>query len=105
MTDSRVPQTILEQVGNQAFMMMGTKQLVAKNDRTLRFNVRGTRKCNWIEIELTPLDVYTVRFEKYSPSKYTHTTVHTDEMVYCDQLHDIIESFTGLYLTLFARSA
>lgn len=98
--DMSAAQITAQQIGGMAFSMMGTQQRIAHDDQTLRFNVRGTRKCNWIQVRLNGLDLYDVTFQKFSPSKYTVKDIHTESDVYCDQLHKTIEEFTGLYLSL-----
>lgn len=97
--NKEIANIIAKQIGGMAFMMMGTNQKIIE-ENGVRFNVKGTRKCNWIEVTLEPTDTYKVTFWKYSPSKYTMTKISTESMVYVDFLHSTIEDFTGLYLSL-----
>jgi len=63
----------------------------------LRFKFKGSKIANVLAIYLTPQDDYTLKFIKIWGTKVT--TVKELEGVYCDQLVDIFESTTGLYLS------
>ena len=53
---------------------------------------------NALRITLDPSDTYTMKFFKINPRKLTVDTVREIEDVYCDQLTEIFERETGLYL-------
>lgn len=103
---------ILEQLGGRAiYMMTGmTIQKAAMSGHLkyitngLRIKPRGTRKCNAVDIVLAADDTYTIRTARISYSRetfdWTDKTVSTDDGVYVDSMREVIESRTGLYLSL-----
>lgn len=97
-----VANTIRQQIGNRAFFMMGAKDL-AGDENSLRWRVgRNAKGVNLVQVQLDPDDTYTVR--SYRVRKVNHVpeakVVSEDSGVYADNLHQIIESQTGLYLSL-----
>jgi len=92
-----VAETIREQIGHQAFVMMGTKRFMG-DEKSLSFKIQGCRKINHIKIELAFDDTYTMTFIKLK--KFDFVEVAKFEGVYCDMLNSIIEKETGLYLSL-----
>jgi hypothetical protein len=92
-----VANTIADQIGRQAFVMMGTKNLVGSADALL-FDIRGCADFNKIEVKLSPMDTYTVRFMKLGRGSILRDVAV--EGVYADSLKNVIESKTGLYLSL-----
>ena len=82
-------------------MMIGANNFVAEtNGDYLRFRFKGSRKFNMITITLNALDTYDIEFQKYSPSKFTVTTVENFKGAYADMLVSVFEKTTGLYLSL-----
>ena len=74
----------IEQLGGlrNLKMMLGVKAY-ATTYNTLRFRFKGSRRFNICEIELTVLDLYTVRF-------YQNDTLKEEfDGVYCDQLQSV----------------
>ena len=96
-----VAQAIVDQLGGIGRLkaMVGASNFQAEENK-MRFRVKGSRKMNMLEIELNATDTYTVRFQKYSPSKFTVKTISELEGVYNDMLKSLFESNTGLYLSL-----
>lgn len=101
------------QIGRRAFVMMGAKNIVTDGS-TLRFDVGSNAKgITAISIELDPSDTYTVRTFKGRPAS-TKLDMKTGEFVtrggrklvdavsfvYAENLRTVIESATGLYLSL-----
>ena len=116
MTNENTPSVadiIYAQIGRKAFVMMGTKQAVADKS-ALQFTVgRNAKGVTMIRVELDPSDTYTVRFFKGSPTKARYDAkagefknvggykeIESLSDVYVDSLHRVIESGTGLYLSL-----
>ncbi len=97
MADRTVAKTIAQQIGHRAFFMMGTKNRLA-DDRSLSFDIKGCKRFNYIKITLDPTDTYIVEFIK-TRKHQIQTTVKFD-MVYFDELHDLITTQTGLALSL-----
>jgi hypothetical protein len=103
-SDLTVSRTIAEQIGNRAFFMMGAKDLMG-DETSLTFRIgRNSRSVSHIKITLDCDDTYTVEFLRVRTSHKTYQTTRTivssEPMVYAEDLHRIIESGTGLYLSL-----
>ncbi len=101
-TDLTVAHEIQRQLGRQTFALLGASQLIG-DATSLMFSFKGCPRINKIRITLTPDDLYRVEFFKFSPTKLTCNVVSSHEGIYCDQLHDLIESETGLYTTFNPR--
>ncbi len=113
-----VAETILRQLGGKRLIVMtGAYDFLRDGDYTLMFKFKGSKKANFVKITLNSLDLYDVEFLKVSnltPKKALKWIDLTNEEVtaklqknkktfnnvYCDQLIEIFESHTGLYLTL-----
>ena len=82
-------------------MMIGANNFVAETDGNyLTFRFKGSRKYNMVTITLNALDTYDIEFQKYSPSKFTVTTVDVFSGAYADMLIDVFEDATGLFLLM-----
>lgn len=90
-------QTLIKQLGT-ALPMMGAKDLVAGND-ALYFRIgRNPKGVNKVSITLAA-DLYTVT--AFKVDRYGNWTQKGQaEGVYADQLHQVLESLTGLYTRL-----
>jgi hypothetical protein len=102
-----IANTILQQLGGRLSMMTGAHNLVAL-ESGLQFSLRkGDARdgINRVQIILTAMDDYTVIFYKIDVRNVENpcVTVDTVEGIYCDQLMDVFENHTGLYLTLSPR--
>lgn len=98
-----IGQTIAQQLGNQAFAMMGAKNLVALEDG-LQFRIgSNAKRVTNIVIKLAADDTYTVEF--WNIRGTSMRKLSEDVGVYVDALHTVIETATGLYLTLAPRRA
>lgn len=93
---NQVAQTIADQIGHRAFVMMGTTMLV-RDERALSFSIKS-RKFNKVRITLALDDTYTMEFFKFRGVDLIRT--ETVEGVYADNLHSVIEARTGLFLSL-----
>lgn len=88
---------IKRQLGHQALAMMGASHFVGGPDY-LMFSFKGTRRCNKLQIRLNGSDLYDITFYKLygghikSVASYPNT--------YAEDMHRIIETVTGLYLSL-----
>ena len=92
--------TTLQQFGGtKALVMIGGKAS-ADAEGTLSVRFKGSRKVNFVTISLNADDTYTMTFSKYSPSKFMVTKVKELEGIYCDQLGEAFEQYTGLFLSL-----
>lgn len=97
---NEIAENIVQQLGGLALLrlMLGTRQ-VTFNDRGIRFDIRGCAKINYVQIEYDAgMDLYQMKFFRVSASKASLTLVSECDDLYADQLCDIIESKTGLFL-------
>ena len=99
-----VANEIRRQLGRESLFLLGASLLVG-DSRSLMFSFKGSRKMNKIRITLTAGDDYTIEFFKFSPSKLTCDVVTTREGIFADMLHDVIESTTGVYVSLRGRGS
>jgi len=98
-TNPAVADIIFAQLGGNRFATMtGSRSFVGSSNK-LQFKIPQNKSgANFVTIELTPDDLYTVTFAKYRGLKLT--TLKAIEGVYADQLRSIFESYTGLYTSL-----
>jgi len=96
---NHVANEINRQIGSEAFLLLGTKRKsTGPADNYLFFDCKG-RKCSWIRVTLDPNDTYTVEFFK---GKYIKSVIK-ESGIYCDQLLDVLEKNTGLYVSFRSR--
>jgi hypothetical protein len=106
-----VAETILAQLGGRRFVAMTGSSGFVSDGYTLRMRLaKNASKANRLDITLTPMDTYTMRFYRYtaprmnsktyewSDAKVTEVAEYED--VYCDMLQDIFTSVTGMYTRL-----
>ena len=98
MDSMQVANTIKDQLGNKALVMLGASQLVGTPD-ALKFSIKGCRRINKIQIVLAADDTYTVQFWKLGRGGFIKL-VEQVAGVYVDSLHRVIETHTGLYTSL-----
>ena len=102
MTPTPCAQTIIDQIGGTGRLqaMLGTKA-IACIDSAITFDFKGNRKMNKCRIAYCEgSDLYSVEFFKYFPRKLTCAKVQEFAGIYADQLVNLFETTTGLYLTL-----
>ena len=112
-----IAETIFSQMGGkrQLTQMVGAKNFVyeskSENETVASFKFQGSKKVNYCSVTYRRCpDVYDLRFFKLtSPTSRNNweggrklTSEHLG--VYCDQLMDLFESSTDLFLTLHARN-
>lgn len=102
-TDQTVGRTILAQMGGagRIRMMIGAKRFVTHPDGvSFKFPNRARSKANFVKVTLTPLDTYTVEFKRVSNGRAGLKVKDLAEFsdVYFDQLIELFEGQTGLYL-------
>lgn len=102
-TNIEIAETIRQQLGSEALMMMGAKNLVAREDG-LQFRIgTNAKRVTNIVIVLAADDTYTVEFWNIRGVNMRKLSEST--MVYVDSLRATIEAETGLYLSLAPRRA
>lgn len=104
MTDLTVAKTILQQLGGGQFILMtGAKFFVGGAD-SLGFKIGGNaKKITHVHIKLTAMDDYTMEF--CTVRNFEVVKKNVVEGVYCDNIKDVFEHHTGLYVTLASRRA
>lgn len=95
--DLSVAETIAQQIGRRAFQMMGTRQKIGAA-RSLLFDVHGCPRFSKIRITLEADDTYTV--DAFKIRKLAIVRHEARRMVYAENLNSVIESITGLILSL-----
>ncbi len=102
MNGRAIAHTTLAQLGGSGKLqaMIGAHNFTSDEKGTLGFHFKGCRKANILQIELDPSDTYNVKFLKFNKRTLELKDVKEYTMVYADQLKEIVESFTGLYLSL-----
>ncbi len=101
-TSTEIGNTILQQLGGNAFIAMtGAKHFSTKGS-DLTFAVPNAKRdaatgkvINCVVITLEGNDTYTLEFKHISRTGL-HTTLQTRGLVYCDQLCEIFKDVTGL---------
>jgi hypothetical protein len=99
MKDPQIAQTIAQQLGGLGrlkYMVGG--HTFADVGNGLSFKFKGSKVANYMKVTLTPLDTYNVELGKIWGQKYTIKREVSN--VYFDQLKEIFEDTTKLYLSL-----
>ncbi len=89
--------TLIKQLGT-ALPFLGAKDLVA-SENALHFKIRGCKKGNKVRISLAADDTYSVELWHVKGTNIFQVG-ETVDGVYCDGLHQTLESLTGLYTHL-----
>lgn len=94
-----IAQTTLTQLGgSRARAMIAAKHVIFDKDGSVQFKFSGSKAFNFVKITLDASDTYTIRFCKLV--SYDVRAEHTISGVYADQLVNIFQVNTGLYLSL-----
>jgi hypothetical protein len=98
MKDPQIAQIIGQQLGGlgRLKMFVGGHTFV-DHGNGLSFKFKGSKVANYMKVTLTPLDTYNVEIGKIWGQKYT--VKKELEGVYFDQLVNIFEDTTKLYLS------
>lgn len=98
MTNLTTATEISSQIGAKALYMIGAKNLAATED-SLSFKVmRNAKGVTHVRISLNAMDLYNVEFLAI---RGMNVRIKADfENIYNDQLNNLIENNTGLYLSL-----
>ncbi len=101
MNDNRyVAQTIFDQLGAYVFKIATGAHHFSHTYNSLKFWFQDCNKADVCRITLNGLDLYDIEFFKSKATEPEDTTVKTYENIYCDQLTDLFEDFTGLRTSL-----
>ena len=99
--NSEIGKTILVQMGGMVRLkaFIGAKNFcVVEKGVTFRWSGKSKNKTNFLKITLNGSDLYDIEFGRLHAMKFT--VIETFENIFCDQLVQIFEEQTGLYLTL-----
>jgi hypothetical protein len=98
--EATVANTIFEQLGrNKLVAMIGAYALsFTEKSLTFRFKAHAYNGINAIRVTLAPTDTYTVEFISVRGATIKTKAIFDD--VYADSLKPLIESTTGLRLSL-----
>lgn len=99
--DSEIAKTILAQMGGMARLkaFIGAKNFcIVEKGVTFRWSGKSKNKTNFLKITLNGLDLYDIEFGRIHAMKFT--VIETLESIFFDNLVQIFEEQTGLYLTL-----
>jgi len=103
---NQIAQTIADQIGRRAMVMIGAKDLLA-GDNYLSMHVgRGPRGATHVRVVLEPDDTYTVesiacRHVRHNGiPELTRKVIASTSDIYAEQLCQAIETVTGLYTSL-----
>jgi len=99
----------LQQLGGRGRLkaMIGARDFFSENEgQTLVFKFSGCRKVNSLKVTLNGLDLYDVEF--YKIGRYSINRPMSDivkkvggyDNVHAENLSNVIEGFTGLFLSL-----
>lgn len=99
--NEKIAGTIMGQMGGAGRIaaMLGTKAFMVI-DNGLQFDFKGSRTVNRCRVVLMPDDTYKMEFLQFRRSSLTCPSICEFSDVYCDQLVEIFESTTGLFLSL-----
>ena len=104
MNGQTIANTTAQQLGGYGKLevMIGANQFTYDSKGTLRFKFKGSRKANFIQIELNGLDLYDIKISKLTTKNYImeEKIVAEFENVYADTMKQMIEETTGLYLSI-----
>jgi hypothetical protein len=94
-----VQETFNQFGGGRAMLMIGGQAIDAGGEHLLvMFKAKAKNRANRVSIKLEASDTYTVEF--WYERSYAHTTRSIHSNVYADQLRELFERETGLYLSL-----
>jgi hypothetical protein len=92
---------IYQQLGGSKFTAMTGATVMCSGANKLVAKIKGSKKCNYLSVELNVWDTYDVVFKKVGRApKYEVTLVSELSGVYAEDLKRVIEDTTGLYLSL-----
>jgi len=85
---------IYDQIGHHAFVMWGAKNTCASSDKSLTFQVRGSKKFSHVKVTLDANDEYAISFYKFRGASCVATKDLTG--IQCEMLTDVIAAFLEL---------
>jgi hypothetical protein len=96
-----IAEIILQQLGGKGKLSMMIEMWNIKvEDNGVSFRFNGSQVANYIKIVLDPSDTYNLEFMQINSAKGICEEKKRYSMIYCDQLINTFEEYTGLYLSL-----
>ena len=92
--------TIINQLGGNKFQTMTGANMFVATENGIQFSFKGCKTANKCRITLRSDDTYNVEFFKLNRKEGTCPLTKEIEMVYAENLQNVFESATGLYVTL-----
>ncbi len=93
---------IVMQMGgfNKLRAMVGASfSVIAEGLGGAKISFKGSRQMNLVEIRVNGMDLYDVEFKQVTIKN--NKSVKAISGIYCDQLKELFENTTGLYLSLW----
>ena len=101
MSNLKVAETILSDLGGNQFRMMTGAKKFAGDDNSLSMKIgRNSSNSNWLKITLNSMDLYDMKFYKLT-KKFEEKSVTEYHNIYNDMLTDQFTAHTGMYVKLF----
>ena len=103
MSNLKVAETILEQLGGNKFCMMtGAKNLGGTEDSLSMRIGRNSSNSNYLKITLNSMDTYDMEFAKLTRMGEKKSVTEYNN-IYNDMLTDQFTAHTGMYTSLFQK--
>lgn len=98
---NQISDTILAQLGGirKLMAMIGAHNFVIE-EKGLQFTFKGCKKANICRILLSPSDTYRFELYRFKKSEMKLKEIEIIEDVYNDQLINVFQESTGLFLSL-----
>ncbi len=95
-----IGQTTLRYLGGaaQLKMMLGAHDFFINDSGDLVFRFQGCQKANAVAFRVNGLDLYDILFFKTRNGQTDLVAEYND--LYCDQIQDVFEQYTRMYMTL-----
>lgn len=102
--DPQIALTILEQLGGRLFLMLTGSTGLVDSGRGLQLKIgSNAKRVTHMRIDLADDDTYSIKFYRVTKRGLDITVLSEMEMINAEQLKDIFEEATGLYVTVRER--
>jgi hypothetical protein len=100
MSDLKVAETILRQLGGNKFRAMTGAKNLAGDSKSLSMRIgRNKTSSNYLKITLNSMDTYDMKFSRVSPKGGERSVIEYNG-VFNDMLDDMFTAHTGMYTSL-----
>ena len=102
MSNLKVAETILSQLGGNKFRVMTGAKNLAGDENSLSMRIgRNSSNSNYLKITLNAMDTYDMTFCKLTRGEFDQKSVSEYNNIYNDMLTDQFTAHTGMYTSLF----